>query len=89
MITTLDGNMIGVVVDTVSDVISIEAAAITPPDDVLKDAFYLKGVAKLSNRLILVVDIEKLLTKDDRQGINEVHNKVEIRKKSEGRRQNV
>ena len=82
MVTSLDGNLIGVVVDTVSDVISLEKAAITPPDDILKDASYLEGVAKFANRLILVVDIEKLLTKDDRIGIDEVHKKVAIRKKN-------
>ncbi|MCX5679990.1 MAG: chemotaxis protein CheW [Candidatus Omnitrophica bacterium] len=82
IVTTLDSNLIGVVVDTVSDVISVETASITPPDDVLKNASYLEGVAKLFNRLILIVNIEKLLTKDDRIGIDEVHKKVEIRKRS-------
>lgn len=82
IVTTLDNNLIGAVVDTVSDVISVEAASITPPDDVLKDAVYLQGVAKIAHRLILVVDIEKLLTKDDRKSIGEVHKKVEIRKRA-------
>lgn len=81
MITELEGSPIGVLVDTVSDVISIEPAAITAPDDVLKDAGYLSGVARLDNRLVLVVDMEKLLGGEDRNSINEVHKRVELKKK--------
>ncbi len=81
MVTEMDSNPIGVVVDTVLGVVSIEAGSITPPDDVLKNAVYLTGVARLDKRLVLVVDIEKLLSREDKDGLKEVHKKVEIRKR--------
>jgi len=80
MVTEMDGNPIGVVVDTVLGVVSVESGSITPPDEVLKDAGYLTGVARLDKRLVLVIDIEKLLSREDKNGLKEVHKKVEVRK---------
>ena len=81
MVTEMDQSPVGVVVDTVLGVVSIEPGLITPPDEVLKDAVYLTGVARLDKRLILVIDIGKLLSREDKDGLKEVHKRVEVKKK--------
>jgi hypothetical protein len=40
------------------------------------------GVGKIAKRLILIVDIERLLSGEEKSGILEVHKKVELRKRS-------
>jgi hypothetical protein len=39
-------------------------------------------VGKFAKRLILVIDIEKLLSADEKSGILDVHKKVEVRKRA-------
>lgn len=81
IITELNKKLVGVIVDSVSDVITIDEANITPPDEVLKQADYLIGVGKLENRLILIADISKLLDAKSKAGITNVYSRVELKKK--------
>ena len=81
IITVIHGHIIGILVDRVADVLRVDEGAITAPDEVLKAAQYLKGVAKVNNRLVLMVDADKLLTSDDKASIQKVHERIEIRKK--------
>jgi len=74
-------HLTGVVVDKVTDVISVEPGDITPPDELLKKAKYFVGVAKIANRLILLIDIGKMLSGKAETSIKEVHKLVEIRRK--------
>lgn len=55
---------VGLVVDTVTEVLRIADEAIDPlPPTVTNiDAEYLKGVGKLDRRLIILLDLEKVLT---------------------------
>jgi len=76
-----NGHFMGVVVDAVSDVITLHSSDITPPDDVLKKAKYLIGVGRIGKRLILIADIEKLLTAREITGIKEVHGRVQIKRR--------
>ncbi|MDD5432524.1 MAG: chemotaxis protein CheW [Candidatus Omnitrophica bacterium] len=82
IITQIKEHLIGVLVDEVLNVANIEHGAITPPDKFLKDASYLTGVIKIGNRLILLIDFEKILSVDDETGIKNVHERVEVRKKN-------
>ena len=81
IITELNKKPVGVIVDSISDVITVDDESITPPDDVLRQADYLIGVGKIIDRLILIVDISKLLNAQAKTGINSIYKKVEIRKK--------
>jgi len=58
--------LIGVIVDEVSDVISLKAGDITPPDEVLKKAAYLIGMAKIGRDLILISDLKRLLIDEEK-----------------------
>ncbi len=61
IIAKLNSRLIGVIVDEVSDVITLKAGDITPPDEALKKAGYLIGMAKIAQDLILILDLKKLL----------------------------
>ncbi|NYE06738.1 purine-binding chemotaxis protein CheW [Bacillus niacini] len=54
---------IGLIVDAATDVIDILPESIQQPDLMLqaKETSYLKGVSKLESRIIILLDIEKLL----------------------------
>ena len=82
LITESNNHILGIAVDSVLGVTAIDKANIEPPDEVLKKAEYLIGVGKIAKRLILIIDIEKLLSGEEKSGILEVHKKVEIRKKA-------
>ncbi|MBF0494031.1 MAG: purine-binding chemotaxis protein CheW [Candidatus Omnitrophica bacterium] len=79
IITQVDSHDVGLIVDSVSDVISLDPANITPPDEMLKGARYLVGVAKKGERLIVIMDIGKLFSDDISSDIQKVHERVEIR----------
>ncbi|RPI97093.1 MAG: purine-binding chemotaxis protein CheW [Spirochaetales bacterium] len=81
IITRVDSHSVGVIVDSVADVVSLDQASVTPPDEMLKDAEYLVGVARIGERLIIMTDIGKLLRGDIGSHIKKVHDRVEIRKK--------
>ncbi len=81
IIVKINRHNIGIVVDKVTDVLNLESGNIEPPDEILKQASYLTGVAKVGQRLILLMDIEKLLSDQEKNGIEEVHAMVEVKKK--------
>ena len=81
LITESNNHILGIAVDSVIGVTAIDKANIEPPDEILKKAEYLIGVGKIAKRLILVIDMEKLLSGEEKGSIADVHKKVEIRKK--------
>ncbi|MFH1414365.1 MAG: chemotaxis protein CheW [Candidatus Omnitrophota bacterium] len=83
LITKIKSNLIGLLVDQAPEVITIDQASIVPPDDLLKDADYLIGVAKLMERLVLITNIEKLLNAEAAESIQKIEEKVEVRKKQD------
>lgn len=82
IIAQTNGHQVGIIVDKVNDVISFDEAGVESPDAVLKEARYLVGVGKIGKRLVLLVDIQKLLSGDDKANLEEVQARVEIRKKN-------
>lgn len=58
------GQMIGMVVDAVAETLRLPADAIEPPSPVIAsvDAEYLRGVGKQDDRLVILLDLEKVLT---------------------------
>ncbi len=58
---------IGVVVDSVSDVMEIPAEAVRPAPEMHSavDASFIKGLAQLEDRMVILLDIEALLMSPD------------------------
>jgi purine-binding chemotaxis protein CheW len=63
IVVELDGQVIGVTVDAVSEVLRVPVDSIEPPPPVIHgiDAAYLRGIAILGERLIILLDLNKIL----------------------------
>jgi purine-binding chemotaxis protein CheW len=59
--------LFGIVVDAVSDVVDIDLAAIKPVPDMgaIVDTRYLKGLATHVERMVMLLDVEKLVRPED------------------------
>ena len=66
MVIEVGNKVIGLLVDAVSQVIKVPPTSVeTAPEEVLEiDTNYIRGVGKLENRLVILLDLEKLLRKE-------------------------
>jgi purine-binding chemotaxis protein CheW len=81
LITETNNHILGIAVDSVIGVVNLDESNIEPPDEVLKKAEYLTGVGKMGKRLILIADVEKLLSGEERSGVAQIQKKVELKKR--------
>lgn len=67
IILNLSGRVVGIVVDGVSDVITLQASQVRPVPDLVAtiDTKYLVGLGTVENRMLILVDIERLMTSQD------------------------
>ena len=72
IILNVAGRVIGVVVDSVSDVISLTPSQIRPAPDFSAtfDTKYILGLATVDSRMMIVTDIERLMTSADMELID-------------------
>jgi purine-binding chemotaxis protein CheW len=63
IILNVGGRVIGMVVDSVSDVLELDPAAVrdAPELTAIVDSSYILGLGTLNERMLILVDIEKLL----------------------------
>jgi len=64
IIVDVNENRVGFIVDAVTEVMRLPASAIEPPPRNIAglSAEYLKGVGKIDNRLIILLEVSKILT---------------------------
>jgi purine-binding chemotaxis protein CheW len=64
VVLSVSDRIVGVVVDSVSDVLPLTDGQISPPPEFGSafDTRYLKGLASVEGRMLIMVDIEKLLS---------------------------
>ena len=69
VIVTVAGRLFGVVVDNVSDVLDVNPGAVRPVPDMgtSVDTEYLKGLTSVAERMVLLLDVDKLLQPQDAQ----------------------
>ena len=75
IVLSLDsGRVVGIVVDGVSDVLALNAAQIKPAPEytVTLSTQYLLGLGSLDERMLILVDIEKLLNSEEMELIERV-----------------
>ncbi len=72
IILNVAGRVVGVVVDTVSDVLSLAREQIRPAPDFSAsfDTRYILGLATVASRMLIVTDIEQLMTSRDMELID-------------------
>ncbi|MDE0855874.1 MAG: chemotaxis protein CheW [Nevskia sp.] len=63
IVLNIGSRVVGMVVDSVSDVIALDAAQICPPPEfgAALDTRYLAGLGTLEGRMLILIDIESLL----------------------------
>jgi purine-binding chemotaxis protein CheW len=68
IILNVAGRVVGVVVDSVSDVLALADEAIRPPPEFASSTFdtrFITGLATVEGQLLVLLDIEKLMTSSD------------------------
>ncbi len=72
IVIDVDGVSTGLIVDSVSEVLSIPDTEIVPPPDMSRTSNkYIKGIGKTENDVKLILDCSKLLTEDELEGLGE------------------
>lgn len=68
----LDGTIVGFVVDAVHEVLRIPSDTVEPPPPVVSgiDSDYISGVGKLDDRLLIMLDLHRLLTGNEREALD-------------------
>lgn len=71
MVVELEGLTVGMIVDSVSEVLRLPASSIEPTPTMVSgvDAAYLRGVGKWDDRLIILLDIKKVLYKGEQEQV--------------------
>ena len=63
IVVNIGGRTVGLMVDTAREFISIAPEAIQPPNDAISGTSgkYLKGIATLGDRIVLIVDVSEII----------------------------
>ncbi len=75
VVTEVKGQTVGMIVDEVPEVIKIPEENIEPTPELIKTEIrkdYIKGVGKLENRLIVLLDLEKVLAPHELEEVAKV-----------------
>jgi purine-binding chemotaxis protein CheW len=75
-----EGKLVGLIVDAASEVMRIPNADIEPPPSILQnsESSYVTGVGKLHNRLIILVDLKRVLQRGELKKLSEVKEEVGV-----------
>lgn len=73
LVTETEGKMVGLIVDAASEVLRIPETEVEPPPPVFGEGEvnYVTGLGKLNGRLIILIDLEKLLQKGELRRLSE------------------
>ncbi len=72
IVIEINNIIVGFVVDAVSEVLRIPAGTVEPPPPVVAgvDSDYISGVGKLKERLLIMLDLDRLLSTEDMDMLN-------------------
>ncbi|MBE3598856.1 MAG: chemotaxis protein CheW [Limnochordaceae bacterium] len=79
MVVDVSPHALGLVVDAVNEVLRVQERAIEPAGSVLAgiDSAFVSGVAKLEGRLVILLDLEKLLKASEVKALDQVQARIE------------
>ncbi len=71
VVVELSDKVVGFIMDAVKEVIRVDRSVIEPPSDLVIgiDTHYIKGVAKLEDRLLILLELEEVLSADERKAL--------------------
>jgi purine-binding chemotaxis protein CheW len=71
VVVEIGDQVVGIVVDGVSEVLRVNNATIEPPSPVVAgvESDYLHGIAKLPDRLVILLNLDRVLARDERRAL--------------------
>jgi purine-binding chemotaxis protein CheW len=74
IVIEISSMIVGFIVDSVSEVLRIPASTIEPSPPVVSglDSEYISGVGKLEDRLLILLDLDRLLSNEEQQVLGQV-----------------
>ena len=74
VVVDIDNKVVGLVVDAVSEVLRLPANTVEPPPPIVAgiDSEYISGVGKLEDRLLILLELDKVLSKDEKRVLETV-----------------
>jgi purine-binding chemotaxis protein CheW len=78
IVVDVDNRTVGLKVDAVSEVLRLPADTVEPPPAIITgvESDYIKGVGKLDGRLLILLDVAKILSCTERDALGNVMNAV-------------
>ncbi len=69
IVVSLEGTKLGMVVDAVSEVLSIPDGTVEPPSPLVStlDTAFISGIAKLDGRLVILINLEKVFSRSEKE----------------------
>lgn len=79
LVAEVDSKMIGLIVDAASEVLKIPPSEIDPPPNVFEEGEvnYVTGVGKLGGRLIIMIDLTRILQRGELRRVGELLEEAE------------
>ena len=67
VVVDINGDKLGLIVDAVSEVLRLSVDSIEPPPELVTgvNSEYIKGVARLENRLLIFLDLSKVISTEE------------------------
>ena len=71
VVVNMEGQKIGMIVDAVSEVLTIQEDIVEPPPPMVStvDTAFITGIAKVDTRLIILLDLVKVLSTDEKSAL--------------------
>jgi purine-binding chemotaxis protein CheW len=68
LVLNATGGWVGTIVDSVIEVAAVPSAMVTPPPPLFRGlaAQFVRGITKVGENLVIVLDVERVLSSDDR-----------------------
>jgi len=77
IVASVKGDVLGFMVDSVSEVLRIDASAVEPAPRIAENGQrYVQGVGKLENSLLLLLNIDKVLTDEESAAVSQTNDEV-------------
>jgi len=74
VVVEIGDQVIGVVVDGVSEVLRVSEASVEPPSPVVSgiESEHIQGIAKLPDRLVILLDLDRVLAREERRAVESI-----------------
>lgn len=71
VVVEIGDQVVGIIVDGVSEVLRVSESTVEPPSPVVAgiDSEYIHGIAKLPERLVILLDLDRVLAREERRAL--------------------